>query len=62
MPMLDPSNLFGRTFLIPLGDGQRLRARIFKSIDEYEGDLQRDSSRMKFICYKKDDTVEDLFT
>ena len=62
MPILDPNDLVGRTFLIPQEDGQRLRARIVKAIDDYEGDLQRDSSRMKFICSTKDDTVEDVFT
>ena len=52
----------GSAFLIPQEDGQRLRARIVKSIDDYEGELQRDSSIMKFIFSTKDDAAEDFFT
>ena len=62
MPILDPNDIVGRIFLIPQEDGQLLRATIVKAIDDYEGNLQRDSSRMKFICSTKDDTVEDVFT
>ena len=40
MPIIDPNDLVGRTFLILQEDGQRLRARIVKAIDDYEGDLQ----------------------
>ena len=28
---------------------------------DYEGELHRDSSRMRFICSTKDDAVEDVF-
>ena len=61
MPIIAPSGLVGMTFLISQEDIQRLRARIVKVLDEYDGDLQRDSSRIKFICCTKDDTVEDVF-
>ena len=49
MPILDPKDLVGRTFLIPQEDGQHIRARIVKAIDNYDGKLQRDSTRLKFI-------------
>ena len=49
MPILDPHNLVGRTFLIPQEDGQRLRARMVKAIDDHDGKLQRDSTILKFI-------------
>ena len=62
MPVIDPNDLVGRTFLILQEDGQRMRARIVKDLDDYEGDLQRDSSRIKFICSTKDDAVEYVFT
>ena len=62
MPILDPNDLVRRTFLIPLEDIQLLRPRIVKTIDDYEGDLHRDSSRIKFICSTKHDKVEDFFT
>ena len=62
MPILDPNGRVGRTFLIPQEDGQRLWDRIVKAIDDYKGDIQRDSSRMKIICFAKYDKVEDVFT
>ena len=61
MSILDPNDLVGRTFIILQEDGQRLRAMIVKAIDDYEGDLQRDSLRMKLVYFVKDDTVEDVF-
>ena len=61
MSILDPNDLVGRTFIILQEDGQRLRAMIVKAIDDYEGDLQRDSSRMKFIFSTKYPTVADAF-
>ena len=62
MPILEPNDLVGRTFIIPQEDGQRLRARIVKAIDDYDEKLQRESTRLKFIFSTKDDTVEDVFT
>ena len=52
----------GSTFFIPQEDGQRLRARIVKALDDYEGHLQRDSSIMKLIFFIKYYELEDVFT
>ena len=52
----------GRTFLISQEDGQHLRATIVKAVCDYEGDLQRNSSRMRVICSAKDGAVECFFT
>ena len=49
MPILDPNDLVGSTFLIPQEDIQHLRARIVKASDNYDGKLQRDSERLKVI-------------
>ena len=62
MSILDPKDILRRAFLILQEDGQRLRAIIVKAIDNYEGELQRDYSRMKFVCSAKDDTVEGILT
>ena len=62
MPVIDPDDLVGRTFLLNKEDGQRLRARIVKALDDFEGDLARDSSRLKFVCSMNDDTIEEIFT
>ena len=60
--VLDPNDLVGRNFVIPQDDGQRLRARIVKAIDDYDRKLQLDSTRLKIMCSTKDDTIEDVFT
>ena len=60
--ILDSHNLVGRTFIILQEDGQLLRARIVKAIDDHDGKPQRDSTSLKFIFSTKYDTVEDAFT
>ena len=60
MPILDPNDLVGRTFLMKQ-DSQHLRATIVKAMDDYDGKLQRDSTRLKLICSVKGDTLEDVF-
>ena len=62
MPVVDPDDLVGRTFLLNKEDGQCLRARIVKALDDCEGDLAQDSSRLKFVCSMNDDTIEETFT
>ena len=62
MHIIDPNDLVGKNFPILQEGRQCLRDRIVKALDNYEGDLQRDSSRIKFICPTKDDTVEYVFT
>ena len=44
MPILDPKDLVVSAFLILQEDSRRLRARIVKAIDVYDGNLQRDST------------------
>ena len=60
MPILDPSMFVGRYFLLYKEDGQRLRTRIVKVLDDFEGDLARDYTRI-FFCSMKDDAIEDTF-
>ena len=62
MLILDPRDLVWRSFLLKKKDGKSLRERIVKSLDDYDGDLARHSSRMKFFCSIKDNTIEVIFT
>ena len=62
MPVVDPNDLVGRTFLPNKQGGQRLRARIFKALYDFEVSLDRDSSRLKFVYSMSDDTIEVMFT
>ena len=50
MPIIDPADLVGRTFLTPEDDdGKLLRARIVKAIDDYDDDCAKDSTQKKFV-------------
>ena len=55
MPIIDPSDLVGRSFLRTEEDGQRLRVKIVKAIETYEDELRKNSARREFICSAKED-------
>ena len=50
-----------RTFLLNKEGGQCLRAKIIKALDDYEGELSYDLSRMRFVYSMQDDTVKEIF-
>ena len=52
----------GITLLLDKEGIQRLRALIVKDLDNFEGNLARDSSRLKFVYTMKDETIEHIFT
>ena len=59
MPVVDPNDLVGRTFLMPeQEDGQRFRARIVRAIEDHERDLEKDPDRIQFLCSVNDDQFE----
>ena len=63
MPIIDPSDLVGRTFLLPQQeDGQRFRARIVKALDDYESDLGTQPDCICFICLAKDGDFEEILS
>ena len=62
MPIIDPSDLVGRSFLRTEEDGQRLRVKIVKAIETYEDELNKNSARCEFICSTKEDQVEEILT
>ena len=62
MSASDSNVLVGRSFLANKVGGQRLRDRIVKILDAFEGDLDRDSSSLEFISTMNDDTIEKIFT
>ena len=54
MPILDPNDLMESTFLIPQEDGQHLRARIVKTIGDYDGkNLERLHNTKIRLLYKR---------
>ena len=61
MPVFDPSDLVGRTFLMnPQEDGQRFRARIVQALEDHEADLEKNPTRIKFVCSVNDDQFEEV--
>ncbi len=47
LPMFEPSDLIGRTFLkLPEEDGQRFRAKIIKAIAEHRSDIEKHPDRV----------------
>ena len=60
MPAVNAQDLIGMTFILNKEGGQRLRNRVSKAIDNFEGDLVRDYSRMKFVCTISDETIEEI--
>ena len=64
MPIIDPSDLVGRNFLMPTDNEsrQRLQVRIVKAIEDYEDNCAKDSSRFKFVYSMEDETVEEIMS
>jgi hypothetical protein len=66
MPVIDPSELIGRTFLMDKEDGQQHRAQILNVIDEgeickriseHERELFRQPGHIQFVCSVNDQTA-----
>jgi hypothetical protein len=63
MPILHPSDLVGKTFLMdPMEDGQQLRARIVQAIEDHDGEVDDNPTRIKFLCSINDDESEEIIT
>ena len=61
MPIIDPQDLVGRTFLMPQQeDGQRFRARIVRALADYEDKLGREPERIQFMCSVNDGQFEEI--
>jgi hypothetical protein len=71
MPVIDLSELIGRTFLMDKEDGQRHQAHILnvineeeicKRIDEHEGELFWQPGHVQFVCSVNDDNYEEILS
>jgi hypothetical protein len=63
MPVVDPNDLVGRTFLMPeQQDGQRFCARIVQAIKDHERDLANDPDRIQFLCSVNDYQFEEILS
>jgi hypothetical protein len=67
MPVIDPSELIGCTFLMDKEDRQRHHARILNVIDEEEickriSELFRQPRHIQFVCSVNDDDYEEILS
>ena len=63
MPIFDPPDLVGRTFLIdPQENGERYRMKILEALVENEELLAKHQDCIKFICSDNDDMYEEILT
>ena len=61
MPTLDPTDLIGRTFLLPsVEDGQQFRGKIIEALVEHEENLVNEPERIKFRCTVNDEQYEEI--
>jgi hypothetical protein len=63
MPIVDPNDFVGRTFLMPpQEDGQRFRARIVRAIKDHERNLAKDEDCIHFLCSMNDDQFKEIMS
>jgi hypothetical protein len=71
MPVIDPSEHIGHTFLMDKEDGQQHRARILnvfdeeeicKRIGEHERELFQQPGHVQFVCSVNDDKYEEILS
>ena len=62
LPIVDTSDLIGRTFLLEQEDGQKHRARIVEAIEEHGSKTDRNPDKLRFMCSMNDDQYEEIMS
>ena len=63
MPIIHPSDLVGRSFLMNTNDdGEKLRAQVVEAVKVYDDKLKDDPDHIKFVCSVNDDTYEEILS
>ena len=63
MPIFDPTDLIGRTFLMdPQENGERYLTKILEALVKSEEQLAKHPDRIKFVCSVNDDMYEEILT
>jgi hypothetical protein len=62
--LFEPDALIGRTILLDEQDenGQRLRARVVKLVEDHEGRVENNPARLKFVLSMNEDKSKDIIT
>jgi hypothetical protein len=59
-PIIDPSDLIGRSFLKDLPNGERARWHITQVIDDHKDKTEKDPTRIRLLCKLNDEDKEEL--
>jgi hypothetical protein len=62
LPIVHPEELTGRTFLVPIEDGQVHRAKIVQAIEEQQYAASLDPTHLKFCCSMNEDEYEEILS
>jgi len=63
MPVFDPADLVGRSFLMDKEtDGRRFCATIIKKLEDHDSDVVKNPTRIKFLCRISDKEEEEIIS
>ena len=63
MPIVYPSDLIGRSFLMDINEnGEKFRAKIISAIKKHEDGLENHPDHLKFVCSVNDNEYEEILT
>jgi hypothetical protein len=61
--VFNPEDLVGKTFLMDKDkDGQQVRSRIVRLLQDHEGKIQNKPMRLKFLVSVNEDKAEEIIT
>jgi hypothetical protein len=64
MPVIDPNDIIGRTFLMPQQqeDGQCFHAQIVCALEDHEANLGKELDHSQLVCSANDNQFEDIIS
>jgi hypothetical protein len=62
LPLVDTSDLIGRTFLTEQDAGQKHRVRFVAAIEDHNANTEKNLEQMRFVCSVNDDKYEEIMT
>jgi hypothetical protein len=62
LPLVDTSDLIGRTFLTEQDHGQKQRAQIVTAIEDHNANTEKNLEKMRFVCSVNNDKYKEIMT
>jgi hypothetical protein len=62
LPLIDTSDLIGRTFLTEQDNGQNHRSRIVAAIEDHNANTEKNLEQMRFVCLVNNDKYKEIMT